>query len=431
MRIALVVLDTLRKDIFDDYFQWLPGKQYERVFSPSHWTVPVHASLFTGKYPSQLGVHSRYSTLDVTENTIAERFKSAGYETRAFSANSNITPQFSFDRGFNEIELGWRAKPFQEDVFPWGSHAEEHNTLYRAATGLASCFRGDYDTVASLKYGLNLKRGHEDEGAKHALSWLERQEFGSDEFVFLNLMEAHGPYRAPNEYATTPKVSVDGLGDTISGNEYRLAEIAYRDCVRYLSDVYREIFGIFQSEVFDLIITCSDHGELFGEHGVWQHDYGVYPELTHVPLSIEGKRLSDRSSSNRLVSLLDVHTTLLEVSGLDDSTSGINLIDEPAGREHVFTEYHGVPLQEKYDNLIDRFGLETVRAYDNPLFGVATPEKYAWEDEEGLNGDAIPDEARELLDSHAERARNLIAGTEGKTVVPKPLKRHLRHLGYL
>lgn len=54
--IALIVLDTLRKDSFDEHFDWLPGRRFENAWAPSHWTVPVHASLFTGHYPSEVGV---------------------------------------------------------------------------------------------------------------------------------------------------------------------------------------------------------------------------------------------------------------------------------------------------------------------------------------------------------------------------------------
>jgi len=46
--IALVVLDTLRKDSFDEHFDWLEGVRYDNAWSTSHWTHPAHGSLFTG-----------------------------------------------------------------------------------------------------------------------------------------------------------------------------------------------------------------------------------------------------------------------------------------------------------------------------------------------------------------------------------------------
>jgi hypothetical protein len=57
-RIALIVLDTLRKDAFDRHFDWLPGRRFEHAFSTANWTTPAHASLFTGWYASEVGVHA-------------------------------------------------------------------------------------------------------------------------------------------------------------------------------------------------------------------------------------------------------------------------------------------------------------------------------------------------------------------------------------
>ena len=54
--IAVVVLDTVRRDAFDEYFDWLPGRWFERAYSTSHRTVPAHASLFTGTYAGEIGV---------------------------------------------------------------------------------------------------------------------------------------------------------------------------------------------------------------------------------------------------------------------------------------------------------------------------------------------------------------------------------------
>lgn len=53
--IALVVLDTLRKDLFDAHFGWMPGERFEHAWSTTHWTAAAHASLFTGLYPSEAG----------------------------------------------------------------------------------------------------------------------------------------------------------------------------------------------------------------------------------------------------------------------------------------------------------------------------------------------------------------------------------------
>lgn len=65
MNVATVVLDTLRKDAFERHFEWLSERRFDTVWSPSHLTVPVHGSLFTGCYPSETGVHAGRVPLDL------------------------------------------------------------------------------------------------------------------------------------------------------------------------------------------------------------------------------------------------------------------------------------------------------------------------------------------------------------------------------
>jgi hypothetical protein len=71
------------------------------------------------------------------------------------------------------------------------------------------------DTLKSLRLGLKLKVrdlgietiAGEDDGAKKALRLVEQTDFEDDEFLFMNLMEAHGPYKPPSDYDTTNPAS--------------------------------------------------------------------------------------------------------------------------------------------------------------------------------------------------------------------------------
>jgi arylsulfatase A-like enzyme len=90
-RVALIVLDTLRKDAFDQYLSWLPGRRFEQAWSTAKWTMPAHASLFTGKYPSEVGVNAKSEGLDCSEPVLAEVLSDVGYTTHAFSANLMVS----------------------------------------------------------------------------------------------------------------------------------------------------------------------------------------------------------------------------------------------------------------------------------------------------------------------------------------------------
>lgn len=59
--VVLIVLDTVRKDFFDDYAPRLQEKadnSFDRCYAPSSWTIPSHASMLTGDLPHQHGVHT-------------------------------------------------------------------------------------------------------------------------------------------------------------------------------------------------------------------------------------------------------------------------------------------------------------------------------------------------------------------------------------
>jgi len=252
--------------------------------------------MFTGLYPSETGVHAKSAPLDVEEPVLAERLQEARYKTRAFSANPYVSPAFDFDRGFESFAGSWRLRQLDPELFDWmqfiDETADEGPTRYLRA--LARCVREDCRTVPLVWYGLRLKLresdrfgGVDDDGAAETRRYVRSTDFDTKEFLYLNLMEAHTPYDPPEAYRTTGLTHGGGLEETITDSEKIDAEPvrqAYDDCVRYLSDVYKEIFAEL-SEAFDYIVTCSDHGELLGEHGGWAHGYGLYPQLTNIPLS--------------------------------------------------------------------------------------------------------------------------------------------------
>jgi arylsulfatase A-like enzyme len=102
-KIALVVLDTLRKDAFDNHFDWLPGARFDRAWSTSHATVPSHASLFTGLYPSETGVYGTGEMFDFPSQSLAELLSESGIQSDGFSCNPFISDTFGFTRGFESM----------------------------------------------------------------------------------------------------------------------------------------------------------------------------------------------------------------------------------------------------------------------------------------------------------------------------------------
>lgn len=442
MNVAVVVLDTLRKDAFDDHFDWLPGRRHERAFSTGNWTVPAHASLFCGRLPGALGVHAKQTTLDCQEQTVAETLSATGYRTRAFSANPNISRPFDFDRGFDQFEGSWRLDGLEHDTFDWDVFIAEHSDegTVRYLRALQECIRGDCATLPSLRTGLQIKlrdlglgADPPDDGAQAALSFVESTDFGDEEFLFVNLMEAHAPYAPPEEYRTTDAnvdelTTYSALKATIEGGpdaDDELLRRAYNDSVRYLSDVYEEIFAEL-SESFDLIITLGDHGECFGEHGVYQHAYGLYPELTRIPLVVSGADFS--GTSDDVVSLLDIHATILDAAGVDARFAGHSLLGGSEQDNRAIVEYHGVRAVD--GGKLKSDGLDPA-PFDERQLGVAEGEVYGYETREGftVDGDGDADALRSQVRLHRSEANWRESGETDE--ISGQIRRQLEDLGYM
>jgi arylsulfatase len=223
--------------------------------------------------------------------------------------------------------------------------------------------------------GWKLKQNQRFDSSVDTIKIISDIEFGAKEFVFINLMNAHAPYNPPQEYKTSEydRKRIDEEIRIDQKSKLTSQKKAYEDVVNYLSDKYKEIFESLRLD-FDYIFTVSDHGELFGEHGTGQHYFGVYPELTHVPINIYHEDL-DTQSIDETVSLLDIHKTILDIAGIDAPSRGQNLIEDPVGREYL-TESHGLrtsQLQTLKDSDVDP---EYLKIIDQPLRGIAMPDDY-------------------------------------------------------
>jgi arylsulfatase A-like enzyme len=280
-----------------------------------------------------------------------------------------------------------------------------------------------------------LSEDPEDYGSKEALEYVRSTEFGEDEFLFLNIMDAHNPYQPPEKYRTVEPVRIHGLKATVRGpdvDDDRVRQ-AYDDSVRYLSDMYRKIFEEIEPD-FDHIITLSDHGELLGEHDSWEHLCGLYPELTHVPLSVYSGNGPD-DEHNAMVNLLDIHATVLDAAGVDTSdirhkTRGRSLLGDVESRD-TLSEFHG--LSKLHVQSLDEEWVERVRYMDVELDAIASPPTYyGYETFEGFEeySESSLSDARQRLDELIEKKEKRETEQEDYADMSDEVLDRLEDLGY-
>ena len=71
--------------------------------------------------------------------------------------------------------------------------------------------------------------------------------------------------------------------------------------------------GLYDSS---LIVITSDHGELFGEHGLYYHRTPLYQGVVHVPLIIKFPFSKIVGSEKLMISLADLFPTILSICDL-------------------------------------------------------------------------------------------------------------------
>jgi len=328
--VLLIVWDTVRSESLSTYGYdrdtspnltrlGEDGIVFERAVAPSPWTLPSHASLFTGRWAHELSATSCLP-LDDTYPTLAEVLSAEGYATAGFVANQCYCSRWhGFHRGF--------------------LHYEDFNVL--GTEFVLSCQMG-----RRLVTSQRLRRwtGWQDVwGRKSAerinhdfLRWVDRRR-NRPFFAFLNYYDAHEPYHAPppfDERFGTTRSRKDvpfeaHLRRTAPLAVYpltprqRVAEQnAYDGSIAYLDACLGRLLGELETRgILDdtLLIVTSDHGEHFGEHGLRQHGNSLYRPLLHVPLVIrcpKGAPAGLRPS--HVVSLCDLPATVTDLLGCAD-----------------------------------------------------------------------------------------------------------------
>jgi arylsulfatase A-like enzyme len=317
--VLLISLDTLRADHFSAthmpriYALFEQGLIWDRAYTPTTWTLPAHASLLSGLYPTGHGVRQPDQRLPETVTTLAEQLREAGYFTAAFTEGNYVSASFGLDQGF--------------------LHYEEHapgilETDPAAISKLA-------ENVAALRAGLD--------------QWQDLPVF-----AFFHSYEVHCPYVPRDELEDEAGIGLtqwllDHDGEALDAQELELLRALYAGEVAYTDQLLAPLLEELVARGDWLIVLVSDHGEEFGEHGGLLHADTVYEETARIPLAMVGAGLTEHGRSDAVVSLVDVPATILTRLGVapPQSWQGRDMDAPPAANRPVFAEstFFGVHLE--------------------------------------------------------------------------------------
>jgi arylsulfatase A-like enzyme len=316
--LVLISIDTLRADRLSLY-------GYERPTSPNlellatdsvvfddfvysgGGTLPSHMSMMTSLYPGTHGIHPGHKkVLESARMTLAEYLKQDGAATAAFTDGGWIRGKFGFHQGFDIYDdEGGRFEKILPKAFEWlEEHASQRFFLFLHTYDVHSehitkrpySCPGGYEMIYAQELDGEFEGCRDERCATKLLVWI-------------------------NEQVRQGKT----IDELLTPTEVETISTLYDGCINYVDEQIAEVVELLKSlDVYDstMIIVTSDHGEEFGEHGMFLHDQGGYEEYARLPLLIKLPHSAFAGTRvPHMATTVDILPTVLDVLVLDHDGS--------------------------------------------------------------------------------------------------------------
>ena len=292
LNVLLVTLDTTRADhigCYSDREARTPtidslaekGVRFANAYCSVPLTLPSHASILTGLEPYHHGVHANGTyVLSPGRVTLAERLRTRGYRTAAFTASFTLDSRFGLDQGFDL---------YDDDLEP-GSSFQSSDAERRGG-----------------------------EVATRFSRWLGTDD-GRPFFAWVHFYDPHFPYDPPPDYRKD------------------FAARPYDGEIAYMDSCLGQVIGALKSRGLlerTLVVLAGDHGEGLGEKVEQEHGVFIYEMAVKVPLLFYcEKRLPSGSVMEPAARTIDIVPTVLDILRIAGaSVDGRSLVPAIEGRE--------------------------------------------------------------------------------------------------
>lgn len=282
---------------------------YVNAISPAGWTLPAHASMFTGTYPSKHGAHNENLYLYNKLPTLAEILSEIGYQTVGFCRTDWVSESTGLTRGFKEF------------------YHLHYNKLKHKMMRLINNSRIRGSDKWSYEINKRVKR------------WIKHNYSKSSPFfLFIHYSELHLPYRIPKPYNKmflsisyreakrinqNPKEYYSGRV-RMSSEDFELTKQMYDCALAYQDARIGELFQFLKdAHILDdtIFVITSDHGESLGDHNHFDHYYVLYDSLIKVPLIVRYPKFFEPDHKElSLVQTLDIFPTVMQILNVNDKS---------------------------------------------------------------------------------------------------------------
>jgi arylsulfatase A-like enzyme len=314
--VILISIDTLRPDFLGCYGHPRPtsptidalaarGALFTDVTSSAPWTLPSHATMLTGLYPSRHGVIDH--TFRLEADTLQKRLSSVGYQTMAVVNSHNIG-----DKAYGLI-----------DGFDPGKAEYVFEMKDMLTGGGPIVNRGATITT-------------------RAIELLNQRDESRPFFLFLHYYDVHTDFTPDPKWklefvqaeskltGTTEELTrLRARGVALSESDLQWLREMYEAEIRTLDETLARLFDHLRASGLEqdtLVVLTSDHGEEFAEHHGLLHGRTHYQELVHVPLILAGPGVPVGERIETPVHGVDVAPTIWALSGVAEP-EGVDGID--------------------------------------------------------------------------------------------------------
>ena len=292
------------------------GVLFENHFVTAPWTLPAHASLFTGRYQSGHGAGAQHEGLEPGLPQMGEVFTNAGYRTVCLCNN------------------GW---------------AYDSGSPRSAGTGFEHIRYGRGDIEPVPPYIPSEDPDEQDKGSLKAVGiackWIDDSyiEKGKQKpfLMFINCTEPHDVYKPPEPWRS--RFLLEGItfeealarkggqasstiGDEcLTVDDWAIQRSLYDGSTACLDDRIGKLAGELKERgIYDdtVFIVTGDHGDVQGEqvHYAYHSQNGVWDGACKTPLAIRYPKLFEAGTRcGELVQTNDVFPTLMEICGIQDA----------------------------------------------------------------------------------------------------------------
>ena len=374
--IIWIVLDTARKDRLSCYGHTrdtsprideiaAEGVLFRTAVSSSPWTLPSHASMFTGMSAGAHKATCWRPFLDERYPTVAEVLGAAGYQTLCFSNNPYLYADYGIKRGFDACQPISKAE--------WEEHGDKG--AFKTNEKVKGWFLGERDADRPFLLVLNYVEPH---------------------LPFSQLPEPHAAKYLPGQgkadiAAQLKKKNIESAWVYLAGKftlneeDCHLLHALYDAGIAYLDRRVGELLDFFRKQqILDdsLLIITSDHGEGLGEHALMEHQFSVYEPVLAVPLILRYPALGGEGQEiARPVQTLDLFPTIAQLLELrwegESWLQGHDLFDGENSSPYAFSEYWpAIGTMERIRKLSPRLDMGR---FNRVLKAVRTDRyKYIW-----------------------------------------------------